>query len=110
MLKCLILQFSPVNTACLQVRRLGRPECETTWEPATALSSAVVDNYEAGLLTETSTECSAMYGHTSTTLVVNSALQKPALKKSKKERFCQDDENGYIEFYYISVDDSIGTN
>ena len=81
---------------CLQVMWLGRPECETTWEPATALSPSLVADYEAGILTETSTEYDATYGHTSTTLVVKNALQEPALKKSKRERFCQDDENGYI--------------
>ena len=92
---------------CLQVLWLGRPECETTWEPATALSPSLVADYEAEILTETSTECDATYGHTSTTLVVKSALQEPALKKSKRERFCQDDENGYIKFYHISVHDSM---
>lgn len=81
---------------CLQVMWLGRPECETTWEPATALSPSLVADYEAGILTETSTEYDATYGHTSTTLVVKNALQEPALMKSKRERFCQDDENGYI--------------
>ena len=54
-----------------------------------------------------STECVATYGHTSTTLVVKNALQEPALKKSKRERFCQDDENRYIKFYRISVHDSM---
>ena len=82
---------------CLQVIWLGRPGCETTWEPATALSPSLITNYEAGILTETSTECDATYGRTSTTLVVKNALEEPALKKSKREWFCQDDENGYIK-------------
>ena len=78
-----------------------------TWEPATALSPSLVADYEAGILTESSIEHDATYGNTSTTLVVKNTPQEPTLKKSKREHFCQDDVNGYMQLHHLSVHDSI---
>ena len=53
-----------------------------TWEPSSALPSHLIQQYEEGLLTETSIKSEASYGVVTNTIVVNSAVQ-PTRKRSK---------------------------
>jgi len=65
----------------LQVLWFSRPNCETTWEPDTALSPSLVADYEGGIPTETTTEHHATYGNTCTTFVVKGCSTRTTYEK-----------------------------
>ena len=73
---------------------LGRPDHETTWEPATALSPSLIADYETGILKEAASESQAAYGLTATTVVMKDIPQQPAAKKVRREEGSQQDESG----------------
>lgn len=48
-----------------QVLWFGRSEKECTWEPATSLSPVLIQEFENGIVSETSMQKSRCYGNTS---------------------------------------------
>ncbi len=76
---------------------LSRPDSETTWEPASALSPSLVADYEAGLLTQATSETEDTYGHTSTTVVVRAVPSEPARKKMRRKDLSREDELGLVD-------------
>ncbi len=73
---------------------LCRPDSETTWEPATALSPSLVANYEAGIVTQSFYESQVSYGHSSTTVLVKESSAEPTAKKPRREQLFLDKEVG----------------
>lgn len=65
---------------------LGRPQCDTTWEPSSALPTKLVADYEAGITMEAITEPNGTaFGHLSTALVVRNIPLEPERKKKKTD-------------------------
>ena len=57
-----------------------------TWDPASALPKKLTDDFEAGIVMESSTESDgSTYGHTSTTLIVRNVPLEPESHKTKKD-------------------------
>ena len=71
---------------------MGHSDQEATWEPSTALSAALVADYEVGVLKEAKMQSQMTYGHTSTTLVMKDASLQPSAKRARKEG--EQDESG----------------
>ena len=69
----------------IQILWLGSPECSATWEPLTSLPKKLIDNYEAGLRTESQVNITTNYGHISGMITVthNDNALPPDTKKSK---------------------------
>ena len=87
---------------------LGCPEHEITWEPASVLPASIIEEYEAGLVVDTSTECSNYYGHTASTIVVQKSTGEPATKKSRNERHIPKATEGLVlintNMHYVVYD------
>ena len=83
----------------VQVLWLGHPECKATWEPATSLPYELVEDYERGIIREATVDATPLYGHVFNTMSVtrrtDDILPRDA-KKSKQERLCPDDLEGYV--------------
>ena len=68
-----------------------------TWEPAISLPQALIQQFEDGVVTETSLQSEAQYGHVSNTLTVaQRKSDSPDPKRMRLERPCHEDLEGYI--------------
>ena len=63
---------------------LGKPDLQVTWEPASSLPVAVIEEFEKGLIPQAVQSSSNSYGHGTTTIVVEENTSEP--QPSKKAR------------------------
>ena len=86
----------------LQVLWLGHPECHATWEPAKSLPQSLVDSFEDGVMAESKVDSVNLYGHWSSIIATKSSgdkdVDEPKGKRTRQERPCYDDLEGYEQF------------
>ena len=67
----------------IQVLWLGKPEMQVTWEPASSLSSTLIEEFERGIGVETCQQSTHQYGYEASTIFT---VDKPASQQPKKAR------------------------
>ena len=66
---------------------LGKPDVQVTWEPASSLPVAAIQEFEKGLMPKIVQHTSDHYGHgTSTIAVQEDTCESPPTKKPRPDR------------------------
>ena len=79
-----------------QVLWLGQPECYATWEPAVSVPHGLVQQYETGVVSESTVESVSLYGHVSNTLTISQQCSlTPEAKRMRQDRQICGNLGGY---------------
>ena len=84
--------------ACIQVLWVGKPDLEVTWEPASSLPKAVIEEFENKIVSEAIEQTENQYGYNAKTILIesqrDSSQDVQPSKKHKVERPVIQDSNG----------------
>ena len=86
---------------------LGKPDLHVTWEPASSLPAAVIEEFEKGSVPK-AVHCSVdHYGHGTNTLVVEHATESQPRKKARTDRPLVECSRGLVYSTQNTVSDLI---